>query len=292
MNSIFILTKSPKVMKKILVPCDFSEQAINAFRFAADIAEQSKGEIHLINVVEVPVLHDSVLMPVMAYEEALFKELREKAEKHFTRLITKHAPNVKKVTSKVIFGPVYRMLYDYIEDNGIDLVIMGTKGASGVREILIGSNAEKMVRNSPVPVIAIKKYVKGSSIKNIVFPNTLDTEKQENLVMKVKELQNFFKANLHIVWINTPTNFTRDSITIKRLNAFGKRFMFKDYTVNVYNDPYEEAGVISFTKDVEADMIVMGTHGRKGVAHLLSGSVAEDVVNHTECPIWTYSLKK
>jgi nucleotide-binding universal stress UspA family protein len=279
-------------MKKILVPCDFSEQAINAFRFAADIAEQSKGEIHLINVVEVPVLHDSVLMPVMAYEEALFKELREKAEKHFTRLITKHAPNVKKVTSKVIFGPVYRMLYDYIEDNGIDLVIMGTKGASGVREILIGSNAEKMVRNSPVPVIAIKKYVKGSSIKNIVFPNTLDTEKQENLVMKVKELQNFFKANLHIVWINTPTNFTRDSITIKRLNAFGKRFMFKDYTVNVYNDPYEEAGVISFTKDVEADMIVMGTHGRKGVAHLLSGSVAEDVVNHTECPIWTYSLKK
>jgi nucleotide-binding universal stress UspA family protein len=43
---------------------------------------------------------------------------------------------------------------------------------------------------------------------------------------------------------------------------------------------------------VEADMIVMGTHGRKGVAHLLSGSVAEDVVNHTECPIWTYSLKK
>jgi nucleotide-binding universal stress UspA family protein len=279
-------------MKKILVPCDFSEQAINAFRFAADIAEQSKGEIHLINVVEVPVLHDSVLMPVMAYEEALFKELREKAEKHFTRLITKHAPNVKKVTSKVIFGPVYRMLYDYIEDNGIDLVIMGTKGASGVREILIGSNAEKMVRNSPVPVIAIKKYVKGSSIKSIVFPNTLDTEKQENLVMKVKELQNFFKAKLHIVWINTPTNFTRDSITMKRLNAFAKRFMFKDYTVNVYNDPYEEAGVISFTKDVEADMIVMGTHGRKGVAHLLSGSVAEDVVNHTECPIWTYSLKK
>ncbi|MCU0397918.1 MAG: universal stress protein [Cyclobacteriaceae bacterium] len=279
-------------MKKILVPCDFSEQAINAFRFAADIAEQSKGEIHLINVVEVPVLHDSVLMPVMAYEEALFKELREKAEKHFTRLITKHAPNVKKVTSKVIFGPVYRMLYDYIEDNGIDLVIMGTKGASGVREILIGSNAEKMVRNSPVPVIAIKKYVKGSSIKSIVFPNTLDTEKQENLVMKVKELQNFFKAKLHIVWINTPTNFTRDSITMKRLNAFAKRFMFKDYTVNVYNDPYEEAGVISFTKEVEADMIVMGTHGRKGVAHLLSGSVAEDVVNHTECPIWTYSLKK
>jgi nucleotide-binding universal stress UspA family protein len=279
-------------MKKILVPCDFSEQAIHAFRFAADIAAQANGEIHLVNVVEVPVLHDSVLMPVMAYEEALFKELREKAEKQFVKLIAKHAAHVRHVESKVIFGPVYRMLYDYIEDYGIDLVVMGTKGASGMKEILIGSNAEKMVRNSPVPVIAIKKYIKSSTIKNIVFPNTLDTEKQENLVSKVKELQNFFKARLHIVWINTPTNFTRDSITYKRLNTFAKRFMLKDFTLNVFNDPYEEAGIVNFTKDVEGDMIVMGTHGRKGVAHLFSGSVAEDIVNHTECPIWTYSLKK
>lgn len=279
-------------MKKILVPCDFSEQAVNAFRFAFDIATQAKGEIHLINVVEVPVLHDSVLMPVMAFEEALFKELREKAEKQFKKIIDKYAAGKVKVESKVIFGPVSRMLFDYIEEKGIDLVVMGTKGASGVREVLIGSNAEKMVRNSPVPVMAIKKYVKGTSIKNIVFPNTLNTENQEDLVLKVKALQNFFKATLHIVWINTPTNFTRDTITLKRLNAFAKRFMLKDFTINVFNDPYEEAGVNNFAQEVGADMIAMGTHGRKGLAHFFSGSVAEDVVNHVECPIWTYAIKK
>jgi nucleotide-binding universal stress UspA family protein len=279
-------------MKKILVPCDFSEQAVNAFRFALDVAAKSKGEIHLINVVEVPVLHDSVLMPVMAFEEALFKELRAKAEKQFSKMKEKYASGKRKIESKVIFGPVYRMLIDYIEENSIDLVVMGTKGASGVREIIIGSNAEKIVRTSPVPVIAIKKYVKGDSIKNIVFPNTLNTEHQEDLVMKVKALQDFFKARIHIVWINTPTNFTRDSITMKRLNAFAKRFMFKDFTVNVYNDPYEEAGAINFTKEIDADMMVMGTHGRRGIAHFFSGSVAEDVVNHVDCPIWTYSIKK
>ncbi|MBX2945804.1 MAG: universal stress protein [Cyclobacteriaceae bacterium] len=279
-------------MKKILVPCDFSEQAVNAFRFAFDIATQAKGEIHLINVVEVPVLHDSVLMPVMAFEEALFKELREKAEKQFKKIIDKYAAGKVKVESKVIFGPVSRMLFDYIEEKGIDLVVMGTKGASGVREVLIGSNAEKMVRNSPVPVIAIKKYVKGTSIKNIVFPNTLNTENQEDLVLKVKALQNFFKATLHIVWINTPTNFTRDTITLKRLNAFAKRFMLKDFTINVFNDPYEEAGVNNFAQEIGADMIAMGTHGRKGLAHFFSGSVAEDVVNHVECPIWTSTIKK
>lgn len=278
-------------MKKILVPCDFSEQATSAFRFALDVAVQSKGEVHLINVVEVPVLHDSVLMPVIAFEEALFKELREKAEKKFQKMKEKYVPERMKLESKVIFGPVSRMLFDYIEENSIDLVVMGTKGASGVREVLIGSNAEKMVRNSPVPVIALKKYVKGMSIKNIVFPNTLDTENQEDLILKVKALQNFFKAKLHIVWINTPTNFTRDTITIKRLNTFAKRFMLKDFTINIFNDPYEEAGVSNFANDIGADMIAMGTHGRKGIAHFLAGSVAEDVVNHVDCPIWTYAIK-
>jgi nucleotide-binding universal stress UspA family protein len=278
-------------MKKILVPCDFSEQAINAFRFAVDVAAQSKGEVHLVHVIELPVMHDSVLMPVMSFEEALLKELREKAEREFKKITDKYGAEVKTIT-RVIFGATSRMITDYIEDQSMDLVIMGTKGASGVKEVLIGSNAEKVVRWSPVPVIAIKKYAKASSIKNIVFPNTLDTETQEDLVMKVKALQNFFKAKIHIVWINTPTNFTPDRITMARLNDFAKRFMFKDYTVSVYNDPFEESGIISYAHAIKADMIAMGTRGRKGLAHILSGSVAEDVVNHVDCPIWTYALKK
>lgn len=279
-------------MKKIVVPCDFSEQAINALRFAIDIARQSNGEVHLVHVIELPILHDTVLMPVLSFEEALFEELREKAEKQFKKVETKYNDDSIKIKSKVVFGATSRMVLDYIGENKIDLVVMGTHGASGVREFVIGSNAEKIVRRSPVPVLAVKKYVKGTSIKDIVFPNTLDTEMQEDLIMKVKDLQNLFRANIHIVWINTPNNFTRDSVTTARLKAFAKRFMFKDFTIHVYNDPYEESGVINFAQELKADMIAMGTHGRKGLAHLLSGSVAEDLVNHVDCPIWTYTIKK
>ncbi len=279
-------------MKKILVPCDFSEQAVNAFRFALDVAAQSGGEVHLIHVVEIPVVHDSALLPILTYEQALFKELSEKAERQFKKLNAKYVSGPQKVLTDVLFGPVYRTLMDYQEEKSVDLVIMGTKGATGMREFLIGSNAEKVVRHSRVPVIAIKKYVKGSGIKNIVFPNTLETENQENLITKVKALQNFFKAKLHIVWINTPSNFTRDTITLRRLNDFVKRFMIKDYTLNVFNDPYEEAGIINFTHDIKADMIAMGTHGRRGLVHMVTGSVAEDIVNHVDCPIWTYSMRK
>lgn len=278
-------------MKTILVPCDFSKQAVNAFRFAIDIARQSGGEVHLTHVIELPIMHDSVLMPVMSFEEVLLKELKDKSAVEYAKLIKKYADPKDKVKTTTQFGAPARMILSYIEENKIDLVIMGTKGASGVKEYVIGSNAEKVVRSSSVPVIAVKNYPKLNTIKDIVLPNTLHTEIQEDLLMKVKAMQNFFKANLHIVWINTPSNFTRDITTNKRLNDFAKRFLFKNYTIHVFNDLYEEDGIINFAHSIKADMIAMGTHGRKGLAHVLSGSVAEDVVNHIDIPIWTYTMR-
>jgi nucleotide-binding universal stress UspA family protein len=278
-------------MKKILVPCDFSKPAINAFRFALDVATQSKGTIHLLNVVELPIMHDTVLMPVLNFEEQLFNDLKENAETRFKKITDKYNTGNIKVSVKTVFGSVSRMIQDYIKDESIDLVVMGSHGATGARELFLGSNAEKMVRNSPVPVLVIKDYYKGP-IKNIVFPNTLDTENQEDLVMKVKALQNFFKAHLHIVWINTPLNFTSDSLTNERLEAFAKRFMLKDYTISVFNNTDEERGILEFANSIKGDLIAMGTRGRKGIAHLINGSLAEDVVNHNKGLVWTYALQQ
>jgi nucleotide-binding universal stress UspA family protein len=277
-------------MQKILVPCDFSKPAINAYRFALDVARQSKGTIHLLHIIELPVLHDTVLMPVLNFEEVLFNDLRTNAETQFNKITSKYKPEGVKLIFKVQFGAVSRMIQDYIEEQSIDLVLMGSHGATGVREFFVGSNAEKVVRSSSVPVLVMKDYYKGA-IKNIVFPNTLDTEHQEGLTMKVKALQAFFKARLHIVWVNTPINFTSDRVTRERLEAFAKRFMLKDYTINIFNQTDEEKGIVEFAKSVKGDIIAMGTHGRKGVSHFLNGSLAEDVVNHYKGLVWTYSLK-
>lgn len=201
-----------------------------------------------------------------------------------------------KVTSAVQFGHVFKTIQKYILEHGIDLVLMGSHGVSGAREMFIGSNAERMVRYSPVPVIVMKDYYKGP-IKNIVFPenvsvfDSFDNHDQEDLLMKVKALQDFFKAHLHLVWVNTPLNFTNDAVTRKRLDTFAKRFMLKDYTINVYNDRDEEHGITEFAKLIDADLIAMGTHGRTGIAHLLNGSLTEDLVNHNKGLVWTYSVK-
>jgi nucleotide-binding universal stress UspA family protein len=205
-------------MKKILVPFDFSKPAVSAYRFALDIADQSKGTVYMLNVIELPILHDKVIMPVFNFEEQLLKELRKNAESKFKKITEKYKAEGVKIVTKIQFGAVSRIIQDYITMESIDVVIMGSHGTDGVREFFLGSNAEKMVRNSPVPVFIIKDYYK-QPIKTIVFPNSLETENQGDLIWKVKALQHFFKAHLHLVWINTPVNFASDSVTIERLEA-------------------------------------------------------------------------
>ena len=276
-------------MKKILVPCDFSDTAIQAFKFAVDIANKSQGEIILLNVVELPVMHDTVLMPTLSFEEAYLKDMRANAEKNFNKMRTKWAKDGPKVHAFVEYGPVNTVISRFVEAKKADLIVMGTKGSSGFKEFIIGSNTEKIVRWSPVPVFAIKKSVNGEAIKNIVFPNTLNRD-HEDLVLQVKSLQSFFNATLHLVYINTPGNFRKDIDTREKLKAFAKRFMLKNYTLNVYNDLDQESGLANFIKESKGDMVAMATHGRRGLSHLMSGSIAENVVNHIDCPIWTFKV--
>lgn len=244
----------------------------------------------MLNIVEIPVVSDPVAMPAINFEVTLLNDLSERAEKEFAKLAEKYNKNDVGIVTSIQFGGVCGIILEYTKENGIDLVLMGSHGATGLHELLMGSNAEKIVRKSPVPVLIVKDYYLGS-IKNIVFPNILDLEEQDDLIEKIKGLQNFFKAHLHIVWINTPVNFMSDMVTNERLEAFVKRYGIRDYTTNIFNHLNQEEGILEFARIMKGDMIAMGTHGRKGIAHLINGSIAEDVVNHTDKLVWTYTLK-
>ena len=272
-------------MKTLLVPVDFSEPSISAFRFALDIAAKRDGALHLLHVIT-----PSVLEGFAAFKQPSMKVLKRVAEKKYERLLEEFSTENIRIRTSVIEGRIQSALLNYLKKADIDLVVMGTRGASGMREWVIGSNTEKLVRTSPVPVIAVKSY-HDNPVKNIVFPNALDTENQEELIMKVKALQHFFNATLHIIWVNTPALNEPEPETRKRLKAFAERSMLKDYSINIFNYSNEEAGILEFTKQINGDMIAMGTHGLTGIAHLIAGSVAEDVVNHVQCPVWTYCTK-
>lgn len=277
-------------MKKLLVPCDFSKPAINAYRHALDIARQSKGTVILLHVIELPILNDTILMPVLNFEKELLKELKEKSQERFNKLISKYAKTSDRVTSEVVFGAPSLMISDYIVKNKIDLVVMGSHGTTGLRELFIGSNAEKVVRKSAVPVLVVKEYKK-LKIKDIVFANGFQEADQDDLIDKIKSLQATFKAKLHLVRVNTIVNFQSDVDTLRDIESFVKQYKLKNYSIHIVNALNEEVGIIEFATRIHADLIAMGTHGRKGLAHFFNGSSTEDVVNHANFPIWSYAIK-
>jgi nucleotide-binding universal stress UspA family protein len=106
------------------------------------MAAKTKGTVHLINVIELPVLHDTVLMPVLNFEAALLEEMKEKTEKKFQKLIDKHEQDGVKVVSKLEFGaPFKTILSTSIARDGCDHHGFTW---SGLREFVVGSNAQKL----------------------------------------------------------------------------------------------------------------------------------------------------
>ncbi|MEO1052637.1 MAG: universal stress protein [Bacteroidota bacterium] len=279
-------------MKTILVPTDFSEQAQFALDFATQIAKKNDTKIFLFHVLEIPVGTFAEPLTVNvggSFDADFVKEMTDNAKKEINKLAEQFAGEGVDIETYVDLGSPYEGISHLVSEKQADLIVMGSKGASGLSEIFIGSNAEKVVRRSECPVIVVKQKTDTTKIKNIVFGTGIK-DVSEGLMMKLKQLQAAFGATLHLVRINTPNNFKRDEDIKRSLKALASRHMLKHYTINIYNDMYEDQGLIYFAEEVDADMIALGTHGRTGIAHLISGSLAEDVVNHAIRPIWTYDL--
>ena len=277
-------------MKQILVPCDFSKEATEAYKFALELATRAGLEVKVVYTIDLPVMTAGFDVQPYTFAPELQNELKEIAHRNFNSLKANHAGSTA-VTFEVIFDSITRAVRTLVEKGNIEMVLMGTKGSSGFDEMMFGSNTEKVVRFSTVPVLAVKTAPKVSSIRNIVFPNRLTLDQSE-LVKRVIDLQKFFNAHLRVLWVNTPTQFLPDAEINGMMKDFAHHYKLENYSLEVVNDVEQGAGILNYAHKVEGDMIAMGTSSRRGLAHLLLGSVAEDVVNHVHCPIWTFSTRK
>ena len=287
-----LLLNKTKMAMKILVPLDFSDEARNALNFALNL-NNTENQVKVIHVIEYPAggAIDPIGMAISTPYSADFVALMQKSAEKRVKEFLAEIEGGDKVEYIIEMGNPYVAINEVIAKLKVDLVVMGTKGASGFKEFLIGSNAEKVVRTSDCPVITLTDESDPREIKNIVFPTHL-FDHPDDLLTHVKQLQAMFDATIHVVHINTPNNFVRDVSSKKALNEMVAKAMLTKFTVNIYNDIYEDQGILTFAKETNADMIAMGTHGRKGLGHLISGSLAEDVVNHAKRPIWTYKARK
>ncbi len=272
-------------MKRILVPTDFSQQAENALKVAVELAKKNDSKITILHSMEMPV-HLATTDKGSLPEALYFVKL---AEKQFGELLEKPFINEAYVTTKIGQGELYDDINEAVGKENIDLIVMGSHGASGFKEMFIGSNTEKVVRTSEIPVLVIKNDRPEFEIKDFVFATDFSPECRTTL-KKAQDFAESFDATLHLLYVNTPSGFKTSAEAKQMMDAFVKGMNLSNYTLNIYNDLSVEKGILGFAMETKAQLIGMSTHGRKGIAHFFNGSISEDLVNHANMPVITFKI--
>jgi nucleotide-binding universal stress UspA family protein len=279
-------------MKKILVPTDFSKPAEWALEVAIDVAEKAKGQIILLHIVDQPTSAsfnvEGQVVSDLGWEDKLFTlKLIEKSKRQLGEVAKLVEEAGVSVSSILRLGNPYHGMRTVISEQDVDLIVMGTSGRSMFEEVIIGSNTEKVVRHAKCPVLTVHEKSRKKDFKNIVYATSM-SESERAFADVVTNTQEMYGATVHLVRINTPMNFQPDHITHKAMADFARKVHLKKFTLNVFNGLSEEEGILHFATSINADLIAMATHGRTGFAHVLVGSIAEDVVNHSSKPVLTY----
>ena len=278
-------------MKKILVPTDFSKQADYALEAAAQLAKKNNSEIIMLNLLEFPEdMVDPVTGSATAAGPAAIMMMKN-ARKKFLTLRKKDYLQGLNITETVLGHKAFEGIMEVSKKEAVDVIIMGSRGTSGIDEIMVGSNTEKVVRTSEIPVLVVKGETDIYAVKDFVFASSFDDECKKTFENAL-EFASKLKATIHLVTINTPQKFSDTDSLNAKMEAFIKDYDIDDYTLNVYDDFSIDKGIINFAKFIDADLIGMGTHGRKGISHFFNGSRGEDVVNHATLPVVTFKISE
>lgn len=274
-------------MKTIIVPIDFSEQSEFALKAAASLSKKHGSEIIALHMLE---LNEAMISSSEGFHPEQTVFLIKMAEKRISEFLDKpYLKGVKKVTPIIKHFKVFSEVNDVAEKHGADMIIMGSHGSDGLKEIFVGSNAEKVVRNSDIPVLVIKDDMEDFKAENFVFACAF---KDESLIAfkKAKDFADKLSAKLHLVYINTPgDNFLSTKDAYEKVNKYLQK-AGAGKEVNIYNDYSVEKGVLNFSESIHADVIGIPTHGRKGLSHFFMGSIGEDITNHSKIPVITFKL--
>lgn len=268
-------------MKKILVPTDYSDCANNAIDVAKEVATKSGSELYLLHLEEVVpevahVLHHTAMEDNPHHVGHARFQLQQMVD-----LVVKDGCKAKSV-----FAPNdgKEAIEDYIKPYAIDFMIMGSHGARGIREAIIGSRTQKVIKNSSVPVLVIKKPNQNFSPKRILFASTFREDATQSL-KQVADFARLWNAELDLVFLNLLSHL----IEVNEAKRIMSRQMESDpgipFTLNVNDTNDEEWGISRFARLLRADVIAVIYDKHTGFNRLFNSSVAEKLINHEEIPV-------
>ena len=273
-------------MKNIVVPVDFSTQSEYAFKVAATIAKKHGATLYALHMLE---LNEALISSNEGAQMQHTVFLIKLAEKRLNEFLDKPYLKGLKVVPVIKHFKVFSEISNLANEHNADLIVMGSHGSEGLKEIFIGSNTQKVVRHSDIPVLVIKEEIDDFNPRQMVFACDL---KEENIdaFQRAKYIAEIFSAELRLVYVNTPGDaFLSTSEIQEKIKAFCDKVGF-ELLIAIYNDYSVESGVLNFGTESEADIIGIPTHGRKGISHFFLGSIGEDVANHSTLPVVTFKI--
>ncbi|MGB5378178.1 universal stress protein [Muriicola sp.] len=273
-------------MKTIIVPVDFSEQSGYALKVAASLAKKQKLEILVLHMLE---LNEAMLTSTEGFHPEQTVFLLKMAEKKLNTFLDKDYLKGLKITPVIKHFKVFGEVNEIAEKHNADLIVMGSHGSDGLREIFVGSNAEKVVRHSDIPVLVVKDELKDFKIDNFVFACNFKSESLAAF-QKARKFATSLGAKLHLVYINTPgDDFLSHNDSLEKINTYLQK-AGAGLEATIYNDYSVEKGVLNYSESIHADLIGIPTHGRKGLSHFFMGSIGEDITNHSKIPVMTFKI--
>jgi len=277
-------------MKKIIVPVDFSDHSEYALKAAAKLAQKYNAELLVLHMLE---MSDIMLTASEGLQNQKALYFFKLAEQKFEDFIKKDYLEGIKVKPIVKHFKVFSEVNEVALKHHADIIVMGSHGASGVKEFFVGSNTERVVRHSEIPVLVVKKDLTKINFEVVVYACNFQEESIESFI-KATKLFEKMKSKVYMVHVNLPNDRFKSTVEIERQVAnFLKKAdgnLDRLELVNYVSDYTVEDGVLNFSNKVGADLIAMPTHGKKGIAHFFEGSISEDVANHATLPVITFKI--
>ena len=270
-------------MKKIIVPIDFSKHSEYALKTAALLAKDYDATVYVLHMLDIQEISLSE-SETYQQEKALF--FLKLAEKKFNNFLIKDYLEGVKIIPIIKHYKVFSEVNSIALEVGADLIIMGSHGASGLKEFFVGSNTEKVVRYANLPVLVIKNEIINTDFSDIVVATDFSEESIPAYNKMIKALD-FLNAQKHILYVNLPNeNFK----TTSEMESMANNFLVKDYLEGIKVVPiikhykvFSEVNAIAL--EVDADLIIMGSHGASGLKEFFVGSNTEKVVRYANLPV-------
>lgn len=280
-------------MKKILIPTDFSANAKKAMMVAASIAQKNGANVLLLHT-NTAAAYVSPLPEYYTAEQYDMSEYYENAASELYKLkqeVSAQYGNIS-IETRVEEGFLYDTIARIAQEEGVDLVVMGTKGATGTLEFFLGSNTEKVIRTAPCMVLAVPESSGDFNPARVVLASTLKPE-QSAAFEALAAWQKYQNFEVLVLYLNNPAGFDTEEEVAKAAEDMAKANGLENVSAYVSGNTFsEEESIVQFAAEREADMIAMATHQRKGLSHLLFGSLTEDTANHSDIPVLSIPIRK